>query len=143
MKFSAFLFLSLLSVAPLAGCSGSSGSASGGTTLSCMTQLSGFAPGCQYYEATGPDAVSTISSLRAGCVDQSGLQASVVGACPTQGSLGGCKTPVTVEGGAKVSLSITNVSYTPGPDAGGFEPTTVAQVEQMCSDSNGTYVPVP
>src|SRR5437868_1559399 len=79
------------------------------TSVRCLTQLGQRSPPmCQFYEATGPDAARLIDSLRAGCVDQGSFHAKVVDECPKDGNVGGCKTPVTVEGGANVQLYLTN-----------------------------------
>jgi hypothetical protein len=142
--------LALLSAAcssSSSGTGGDGGSASGasdGTTLSCLVQLGSFDLQCQYYEATGADAVKTISQLRAGCIDQAGAKASVVDACPTDGALGGCKTPVTVKGSTQVQLFITNFEYKPVGDAGGLAShSTPEQVKSFCASqgASATYVP--
>lgn len=121
------------------GCGGNGSNSS--TTFSCTIQLSGTASDCQYYEATGADAARTIASLRAGCVNQGGQTAMVVDACPSANTLGGCKTPVTVTGGADVHLYVTFFYYP--PPAGSVSPTTTQQVQQICTDQKGTYVSMP
>ena len=141
------------------GCSGSStgtssgsasdggplGTAGSGTTLSCVLQLSGFGPQCQFYEATGADAARTISSLRSGCVDQAGAKAQVVDSCPAADTLGGCKKPITVQGASDVKLYETNFEYKPAADAGVLAHKTAADVEGFCKSQGAatTYVASP
>jgi hypothetical protein len=123
---------------------GAAGSPPGAATLSCVVQLNGFAPQCQFYEATGADAARAIDQLRAGCVDQSAGKAKVVDACPTADVLGGCKTPVKVQGSTAVQLFITNFEYQTGGGAGGIH-TTPEDVKSFCASqgASATYVPSP
>jgi hypothetical protein len=151
------LFTSALTLSLVLACACSSTSSGGGgdagtatpgggaTTLSCMVQLNGFEPQCQFYEASGKDAVSTLEQLRAGCIDQTGAKAQILEACPTANGLGGCKTPIQVKGGAVVSLFITNFEYKPTGDGGLGTHTTAAEVESFCTRAGApeTYVPVP
>jgi hypothetical protein len=62
-------------------------------------------------------------------------------ACPSAGTLGGCKTPVNVTGGADVQLHVTFFYYPPSP--GSVSPTTTQQVQQLCTSENGTFVAAP
>jgi hypothetical protein len=100
-----------------------------------MTQLGDLTPPmCQFYEASGPDAARMIDSLRAGCVDRGSFHAKIVDECPKEGNVGGCKTPVTVEGGANVQLYLTNFYYAPTGDASAFgPPSTPEAVKRQCS----------
>jgi hypothetical protein len=101
-------------------------------------------PMCQFYEATGPDAAPMINSLRAGCVNRGAIGAKVVDSCPTDGNLGGCKTPVKVTGGANVQLDTTNFYYATAADASAFpSPATPAAVQQRCKSEMGAFVPAP
>ena len=110
--------------------------------MSCVVQIT--SPTCQYYEATGPDAARTISSLQAGCVNQGTVTAKVVDSCPTEGNLGGCKSPVTVKGGANVHLDVTNFFYKAASDASAFgSPATPAAVQQQCGSDRSVYVAAP
>ena len=128
------------------GDGGPGASSASGTTLSCVVQLKGFEPQCQLYEATGADAARVIDQLRAGCIDQSSATAKVVDSCPTANGLGGCKTPVKVQGGADVQLSITNFEYKPTSDAGHLGThSTPEQVKSFCAvqGASATYIPAP
>ncbi len=146
----------LLSIAALlllsSGCSsGGTSPASGGgtgstsaTSLACMVKIT--APMCQFYEATGNDAARGISSLRAGCVTMGGFSAKVVDACPTEGNLGGCKTPVVVKGDANLQLHVTNFFYAPASGASAFgEPKTPMEAAQQCAEQGdgAVYVAAP
>ena len=125
---------------------GTAGPTGGGNTLSCMFQLNGFEPQCQFYEATGSDAPRAIAQLRAGCIDQSGAKAKVLDSCPTDKSLGGCKTPVPVKGSTNVQLFITNFEYQPTGAPNTIEKhSTPAQVKSFCTSqgANATYIPAP
>lgn len=145
-----FLFgLSLGLATSACGSSSSSGGGSGGSgsnsnTLSCVVTISGMTPECQFYEASGKDAATVIAQLRAGCVDQAGSKEQVVDSCPTKGNLGGCKGPITVKGGAQVTLVATVFQYVPAADAGSaLDPTTAQQVQNNCQIQGDTYVPAP
>ncbi len=116
---------------------------SAANTLSCLAQLNGFEPQCQFYEATGADASKTLAQLRAGCIDQAGATAKVLDACPTAKGLGGCKTPITVQGGADVKLFITNFEYEPTKDAGLGAHNTAERVKSFCESQGATATYVP
>jgi hypothetical protein len=130
---------------PSGGDGGAGPAASSGTTLSCLVQLNGFEPQCQFYEATGTDAVATIASIRAGCVDEASATAKVLDACPTAEVLGGCKQKVEVKGGKDVALFETNFEYVPSADAGSFAHKTTEEVQTFCaSEGEGvTFVASP
>lgn len=148
------LALPILALTLCAAC-GSSSTGTGGdggagtlppgeNTLSCMIQLSGFEPQCQFYEATGSDAAQAIAQLRAGCVDQGGSMAKAIDACPTADGLGGCKTAVPVKGSTNVQIFVTNFEYKPTTDASTLGThTTPEQVKSFCTSQGGgaTYVP--
>jgi hypothetical protein len=121
------------------GCGGNGSNSP--TTFSCTIQVMSAASGCEYYEATGADAARVVASLEAGCVNQSGQTAMVVAACPSATTLGGCKTPVKVSGGADVQLYVTFFYYPPA--AGSVSPTTTQQVQQLCASDNGAFVAAP
>ena len=115
-----------------------------------MMQLTGLGPQCQVYDATGPDAASTIDTLRKQCVDQPTGTAKIVATCPTEDNLGGCKTPVKVRKAPSndvdpnVSLTVTVFSYKPTGNATGLAPSTPDAAKQECLDQgDATYVPVP
>ncbi len=112
------------------------------TTLSCLVQLKGFEPQCQFYEASGADAIRTIDQLRAECIDQASATAKVLDRCPTEKGLGGCKTPIVVKG-ADATLFITNFEFEPVGDAGILSHKTAAQVKSFCASQgkDATYVP--
>ena len=127
------------------GASTSSSTSSGSsTTLACVLHLTPETPSCQAYEATGADAARTIDQLRAGCVDQSGITANVVDACPTDNVLGGCKSPVKVQGGADVQLFVTNFFY-PSTRGGTplLGPSSQAAVKQQCASDDSEFVASP
>ena len=122
------------------GSSGTDG-VSSGTTLACVVTIT--SPECQLYEATGADASRAIDSLRAQCVDQAGITAMVVDACPTQSVLGGCKSPVKVEGDTNVQLFVTNFFYPASDSSPALGPTSESAVEEQCASDGSTFVASP
>jgi hypothetical protein len=53
----------------------------------------------------------------------------------------GCNTPVKVQGGADVTLSVTTFYYPGTSSAAG--PATTADVKQLCSSKSGEFVAAP
>ena len=137
----------MLVAAAVGGCSSSTNTStsggSGGTatanTLSCLVEDEGASPTCEYYEASGPDAASAIDAVRSQiCVSASGEKVTVIAACPTADNLGGCKTPVTVEGGANAQVTVTRYAY---KSSTGDQ--TSADVQAHCTAPNASFVPAP
>lgn len=135
----------VLALAASTGCSSGSSAPSGGSasspnTLACMATLGGGTI-CEFYEATGADAMRVIASLRDGCTNQSGATLMPLASCPTAGNLGGCKAPLPVTGDPNVTITLTDFFYA---QDGGLGPVSAQDVESECStEMNGTFVASP
>lgn len=117
-------------------------SATSENSLAYMVQIT--VPMCQFYEAAGSDAARGIGSLRAGCVSMGAFSAKVVDACPTEGNLGGCKSPIVVKGDPNLQLHVTNFFYKPGAGAFGQPKTAMEAAEQCAEQGDGSvYVAAP
>ena len=115
------------------------------TSAACVVAINGFEPQCQLYEASGADAARVIAQLRAACTDRQGAKQHLVDGCSANRTLGGCKTPVKVQGASDVKLFTTVFEYAPTGDAGAFAPKTPAAFERLCKSqgADAVYVDSP